>query len=153
MAEGESGKRVLRIVGAMLGFLVLGAGGCHGECSCPPPPDEAVIHLGCVTVEPPVVKTTGPCTVCPVVLANGSIPQGASCATLPNSQDIVVVAHGAGTCHVELAFGSGATSSVDLEFTSVSIACGSDPCGEGFVAADQSVPDPTCDGGPDAASG
>jgi hypothetical protein len=69
-----------------------------------------------------------------------------------NSQDITLAASGAGTCHVELTFGNGATSSVDMVFTSQSIACGSDPhgCGEGFVAADQSAPDPTCAAGPDA---
>jgi hypothetical protein len=155
MTEGKGGsgwRVVLDTAGLMLGFLAFGAGGCHGDCSCPSPPNEAVIHLGCVPVQPPVVKTTGPCMVCPVVLANGSIPEGASCAVGQNSQDITLAASGAGTCHVELTFGSGATSSVDLDFMSQWIGCGSDPhgCGEGFVAPDQSVPDPTCDAGQDA---
>ena len=159
--SGMSGWRVvLNIVGAMLGFLVFGAGGCQGECKCPPPPNEAVIHLGCLPVEPPVVKTTGLCSVCPVVLANGSIPEGAHCAVGHYSQDITLTANGAGTCHVELTFGSVATSSVDLDFMSVWRACGSDPhgCGEGFVAANAdgthfiqvSVPGPICDAGLDA---
>ena len=169
----------LGIVGAILGFLVFVAGGCdlHGACSCPPPPTSAVVHLGCLPVEPPVVKTTGPCSVCPVTLANGSIPEGSHCAVPDYSQDITLEANGAGTCHVELTFGSGATSSVDLNFTSEWIACGSDPhgCGEGFVATNAdgcepwqvceeysdgsvcsaigcqaSVPEPVCDGGLDA---
>ena len=154
------------IVGALLAFL-LGAGGydfgcVHGECSCPPPPDEAVVHLGCLPIEPPVVNATGPCSVCPVVLANGSIPEGAHCAVGQYSQDITLTANGAGACHVELAFGNGATSSVDLDFISHWIACGSDPhgCGEGFVAANVdgspfiqvSVPEPICNAGLDAAS-
>lgn len=174
MAEGKSemsGWRIaLNIIGAMLGFLVFGAAGCapaetSGACSCPKPPNIAVIHLGCASIEPPAVKTTGPCTVCPIVLANGSIPEGASCAVFgDNSQKITLTANDTGTCHVELTFGSGATSSVDLDFTSVWTGCGSDPhgCGEGFVAAiadgspctsngcQVSVPEPMCDAGLDA---
>jgi hypothetical protein len=93
MAEGKSemsGRRIAHnIIGAMLGFFVFGAGGCApgepsggGACSCPHPPNTAVIHFGCVSIEPPAVKTTGPCSVCPIVLANGSIPDGSSCAVL-----------------------------------------------------------------------
>jgi hypothetical protein len=156
-----SGWRVaLHIAGAMLGFIVLTAGGCHGECSCPPPPNSAVIQLGCLPTEPPVVKTTGPCSVCPVVGADGAIPQGAGCAVLANSQSIVVMAEGAGTCHVDLTFGNGATSSVDLDFASEWAACGADPhgCGEGFLATGAdgspdiqvSVPEAVCDAGLDA---
>jgi hypothetical protein len=169
MVEGQSemsGWRfALNIVGAMLGmFVALGAGGCHREdggeddvCRCFRPPNVAAIHLGCLPIEPPVVKTTGPCSVCPVVLANGSIPDGAHCAVSHYSQDIELAANGAGTCHVELTFGSGATSSVDLDFISQWAACGSDPhgCGEGFVAANAdgsayiqvAVPEPICDAG------
>jgi len=68
---------VLTIVGAMLGFLVLGAGECQAPCSCPPPTTSAAIELGCVPSEPPVVTTTGPCSVCPATLPNGMIPAGA----------------------------------------------------------------------------
>jgi hypothetical protein len=180
MQSSQSGWRIaLSIVGAMLGFLVFVAGGCNlqGSCSCPPPPTTAVVHLGCLPIEPPTVKTTGPCSACPVVLANGSIPDGAGCAVTNYSQNITLEANGAGTCHVELTFASGATSSVDLNFTSEWLACGSDPhgCGEGFVAANAdgcepwqvceeysdgsacsaigcqaSVPEPVCDGGLDA---
>jgi hypothetical protein len=71
------------------------------------------------------------------------IPDGAGCAALGYSQDISVMATGAGTCHVEVTFENGATSSVDLDFTSRWFGCGSDPqgCGEGFVAT-------ATDGGP-----
>jgi hypothetical protein len=71
-----------------------------------------------------------------------------------NSQDITLTSNGAGTCHVELTFGSGATSSVDVDFTSQWRSCGADPhgCGQAFVAADTtvSVPEPMCDAGLDA---
>jgi hypothetical protein len=133
---------------ATLGLLVVlggGAGGCgHGQCSCPSPPQGATINLGCVPVEPPVVKTTGPCSVCPTALANGQIPEGSGCAVPANVNYIVLLANGAGTCHVELTFASGATSSRDVDFMSEWEACGSDPhgCGEGFVAV-------TADGSPD----
>ena len=104
-----------------------------------------------------MVKTTGPCSVCPVALANGSIPEGAGCAVPENSPYIILIANGAGLCHVELTFASGATSSVDLDFMSVPQGCGN----EGFlpVAADGSpcaacgqvsIPNPTCDAGLDA---
>jgi hypothetical protein len=159
MAKGMSGWRIaVTIVGAMLGFLVFGAEGCHiGDCSCPPPPTSATIELGCVPTEPPVVKTTGPCSVCPVVLANGMIPDGSHCAVFAPSQNIILTASGAGTCHVEVTFGSGTTSSVDVNFVSEQrpACCGA---GEGFVpvTADGSyynptVRDPTCDAGQDAA--
>jgi hypothetical protein len=147
MAEDKSqmsGWRVgLNTVGAMLGFLVVGAGGCQGgDCSCSPSPSGviAVIPSGC---GPPVVKTTGPCTAALVPLA---FPQ-------ENSQGLALTPNGAGTCHVEVTFGSGATSSVDLDFVSEWRACGSDPhgCGQAFVATNQvSVPAPTCDAGLDA---
>ena len=75
-------------------------------------------------------------------------------------QDIYLEGNGAGTCHVELTFGNGVTSSVDLDFTSHWIGCGSDPhaCGEEFLAVSAdgspympiSVADPTCDAGLDA---
>jgi hypothetical protein len=122
---------LLRIIGG-------GAGGCdHGACNCPSPATQAFIQLGCVLIEPPAVKTTGPCTA----------------SAVENSQQISLTANGAGTCHVEVTFGSGATSSVDVDFTSVWEPCGSDPhgCGQGFVATNQvSVPEPTCDAGLDA---
>jgi hypothetical protein len=100
------------------------------------------------------------CSVCPVELANGSIPDGSNCAVLAPSQNVILTASGAGTCHVELTFGNGATSSLDLDFMSQWIGCGSDPhgCGEGFIAVNAdgspniqvSVPGATCDAGLDA---
>ncbi len=149
MSEGKSGWRIaLNIVGAMLGLLVFGAGGCSdifaGQCNCPAPVHFAVIHLGCVPMEPPVVKTTGPCSVC--------VPS--QCGPTDNSQNINLTSDSAGTCHVELIFGSGATSSVDLDFMSQWLGCGSDPhgCGQAIVAATTTVPvpEPTCDAGLDA---
>jgi len=158
MAEGKgsmSGWRIAaNIVGATLGFLLFGAGGCEIDpCPCPPPPTSATIELGCVPTEPPKVKTTGPCSVC------GMPPGGSGCAVLGNAPYIVLLASGAGTCHVEIAFGSGNTSSVDVDFVSDSgqrpACCGT---GEGFVpvTADGSyynptVQDPACDAGQDAA--
>jgi hypothetical protein len=150
---------------AAFGLLVVlcaGAGGCgQGKCSCPSPPQGATIDLGCVPAEPPVVKTTGPCSVCPTALANGQIPEGSGCAVPPDANYIVLLANGAGTCHVQVTFGSGPTSSLDVDFASVWIGCGSDPhgCGEGFVAANAnggpinvSVPEPICDAGLDASA-
>lgn len=160
---GLSGWRVvLSMVGVMLGFIVFGAGGCihGGDCSCPSPPASATIQLGCVPSQPPVVTTTGPCSVCPAALPNGMIPPGSGCAVPQDASYVVVRAQGAGTCHVELTFGNGATSSVDVDFVSEWIACGSDPhgCGEGFLATGAdggpdnpvSVPAPVCDAGVDA---
>src|SRR4029077_6658195 len=101
-----------------------------------------------------VVKTTGPCSVCPAVPPNTPIP---GCAVPENSSYIIVMANGAGTCHVELSFANGAASSVDVHFVSEQRAacCGG---GEAFlpVTADGSyynptVQDPTCDAGQDAA--
>jgi len=148
---------VVRCAAALGLLVVLGGSGCsqNGACNCAPPGNTAVIHLGCVPIEPPVVKTTGPCAVCPGVLANGSIPDGITCGAVAGpSQNITLIANGAGTCHVELTFGSGATSSVDLDFMSEWEPCGSDPhgCGEGFFAATTtvSVPETACDAGVDA---
>jgi hypothetical protein len=152
------GRRIsLNVVGAMLGVLVW-AGGCdEGQCSCPAPSSAADVHLGCPPIEPPVVKTTGPCSVfCPPgALANGWLPDGgSSCADADSPQDITLTGNGAGTCHVELTFANGATSSVDVDFMFELIACGSDPkgCGQHFVAptATVSVPEAACNAGPDA---
>jgi hypothetical protein len=158
-----SGWRIaLTIVGAMLGLLLFWVGGCGlaGQCSCPPPPNGAAIDFSCLPTEPPVAKTTGPCSVCPPAAPNTPI---SGCAVPEHSRYIIVIANGAGTCQVELTFGNGATSSVDLDFTSHWIACGSDPhgCGEGFIAVNAdggspniqlSVPEPICDTGLDAES-
>jgi hypothetical protein len=121
MAEGMSGWRIVsNVVGTVLGFIIFGAGGCHigGDCSCPGTPSGATIELGCVPTEPPVVKTTGPCSVCPRALPNGMIPEGSGCAVPDNATYIILLANGAGTCHVEVTFGSGSTSSVDVDFVS-----------------------------------
>jgi hypothetical protein len=161
----EGGSRMSRsriasgVVIAMLGFFLFGPGACRigGDCSCPPPSTTATIELGCVPTEPPVVKTTGPCSVCPQLLPNGMIPEVSHCAVPENANVIVLRANGAGTCHVEVTFGSGTTSSVDVDFISQQqpACCGN---GEGFlpVTADGSyynptLQDPTCDAGQDAA--
>jgi hypothetical protein len=70
-----------------------------------------------------MVKTTGPCT-----LTSGGDPESVSLQTSD-----------AGTCHVELTFANGATSSVDVEIVSRWRALGSDPhgCGQEFVGVDQ----------------
>jgi hypothetical protein len=167
-AHVSSGRsRVVRnVFGAVLGLLALAVGACSssagaGVCSCPPPPNEAIIELGCVPVEPPVVKTMGPCSACPTVLANGSVPEGSNCAVLPNSNRILLTTNSAGICHVEVTFGNGATSSVDVDFVSEWRACGSDPkgCGQAFIPVTPdggfdtlSLPDPTCDAGVHAAA-
>jgi hypothetical protein len=110
MAEGKSGmsgwRVLLSIIGAMLGFLLFWVGGCGlaGQCSCPAISNSAAIDLSCLPTEQPVVKTTGPCSVCPPVPSNTPIP---GCAVPENSQYIIVIANGAGTCHVELTFGNG----------------------------------------------
>jgi hypothetical protein len=150
------------LVAGMLGLIAFGAGGCHigGDCNCPAPPRSATIQLGCAPSQPPVITTTGPCSVCPAALSNGMIPQGSNCAVPQDASYVVVEASGAGTCHVELTFQNGAMSSVDVDFVSDWIACGSDPhgCGEGLLAtgADGGPDDPislrgaTCDAGTDA---
>jgi hypothetical protein len=80
-----------------------------------------------------------------------------------NAQNIMLTSNGAGTCHVELTFGNGATSSVEVDFMAVSpplpgcddefLAVTADgspcngPCGGYFTV---SAPDPLCDAGLDA---
>ena len=135
--------------------LAFATGGCDSSSSasgaCPPPPDIAVIDLACVPVQAPVVATTGPCTA-----AVGQPGESA--------QQIVLTSIGAGTCHVAWAFGSGATSSVDVDFVAQWRALGSDPhgCGQEFIAVTAdgspciafgcqvSFPEPMCDAGRDA---
>jgi hypothetical protein len=166
-AQGERkiGRRYFGIVALpCFGFLLVAAGGCDssastaGSADCPPPDDFARINLECAPVEPPVVKTTGPCSVCKAALADGSIPEGAYCTAGLDSQIITVMGNGAGTCHVEVTFGNGPTSAVDVNFMSVWRPLGSNPhgCGQEFAAVIESgsgqvsVPDPMCDAGPDA---
>lgn len=101
-----------------------------------------------------MVKTTGPCTA--------SVPTFASAAM--NAQNIMLTASGAGVCHVELTFGNGAASSVDVDFMAVAPPLPS--CDESFMAVTAdgspcngpcnglfavSAHDPTCDAGLDAA--
>jgi hypothetical protein len=90
-------------------------------------------------------------------MPNGMIPEGSGCAVPDNASYIILLANGAGTCHVEVTFGSGTTSSVDVDFVSEQrpACCGG---GESFLplTADGSyynptVRDPTCDAGQDAA--
>jgi hypothetical protein len=129
-------------------MVVFGLPSCDGtedtDPHCPPPPDQVAIDLGCRSGEQPLVKTTGPC-----FQNKGSDPQ----------RYVSLQASDAGTCHVELTFVSGATSSIDLNIVSQS-PVGSDPeCGPSFVGVDDtgaicapsactfSLLDQTCDGG------
>lgn len=136
---------------AALGLVVVlggGAGGCDDDCKCTggpsggascPSPDVALVNLGCASVNPPVAKTTGPCA-----------------AVADVSQGITLEGNGTGTCHVELTFGNGATSSVDVDFTAVAPPLPG--CDESFVAvtgdgsplSQVSAPDPMCDAGLEA---
>jgi hypothetical protein len=114
---------------------------------CLPPPDVAAINLGCVPSEPPVVKATGPCTV--------------TTGDAETKQYVYLQSNDAGICHVELTFGSGAKSLIDVNFMSRWRAMGSDPhgCGQEFVAVNESgspcvpsactlsVPELMCDAG------
>jgi hypothetical protein len=91
------------------------------------------------------VNVTGPCTP-----ATSSEPGTVYLKTID-----------AGTCHVELKFGSGATSSIDLTIVSSWIPLGLDPhgCGQVFTAIKDTgdiclpsackfpLPDRTCDAG------
>jgi hypothetical protein len=142
--------RYLRaMVLAWLGLLGFATGGCDSSSSVSGPSDcpkrdFAFINLGCASSQSPVVKTTGPCSASLVGL---------------NEKGVILTSSGAGACHVEMIFGSGATSSIDLDFMSVWLPLGSDPhgCGQGFVtvtesgspciACQLSVPEPMCDAG------
>jgi hypothetical protein len=130
---------------AALLYLALGA--CHvdaDQCNCPPAGvGEATIELSCVPAAAPVVTTTG----------DGDCTVGR-----PDPRTIYVVIHVPGTCHVELAFANGTTSSTDITMTSQSqwLPCGSDPhgCGQGAVASPSLITlgAPCGDSGVDAAS-
>jgi len=145
------------VVLLLLGLLIFAAGGCSssspgegggGLANCPLAGDIALLNLGCVPVEPPMVKTTGPCTA----------------SAAQNAQNIMLKSSDAGTCHVEMTFGNGATSAVDVDFMAVWQPLGSDPhgCGQEFVpvtadgsacipnGCQVSVPEPMCDAGLDA---
>jgi hypothetical protein len=116
---------------------------------CPPPSDILAIDLGCGSSESPAVKTTGPCTL------NSADPISA------NKQTVYLQANDGGTCHVEVTFESGATSSVDVNIISRWRPVGSDPhaCGQEFIAVDDagspclpsacefSIPGRMCDAG------
>ena len=116
-------------------LLMCVLGGCNssspstgsgaGDNPCPPPSDVAFVNLGCSFGVPPVVNTTGPCTV---VMGGGSMG-GPADALILTSED-------AGTCQVELTFGTGATTAFNVDFVSVSRPFGSDPtgCGYNFIA-------------------
>ena len=128
------------------GLLYVALGACHGvdadRCNCPPAGvGEATIELSCVPAAEPVVTTTG----------DGDCTVGR-----PDPRTIYVVSDVPGTCHVELAFANGTTSSTDITMTSQWLPCGSDPhgCGQGAVATPSTVTlDAPCgDSGVDAAS-
>ena len=148
-------RLALHIFASTLGFLVFGSGGCSlNAVSCPPPDTSAyVVNIECVSAEPPTVRTTGPCEFCPV----GKPSDGGHCAVFDDSQGITVSANGAGTCHVELTFATGTTSSVDVNLVSVPQACGNvafvpvgadgGPC---YACSQISLAGPMCDAGLDA---
>src|SRR5262249_11986799 len=152
---------VFNNVGARLGLLAFALVGCGSSsgparvCRASPSPNEATIELGCFPAEPPAVNTTGPCSVaCPTFLANGSAPAGDHCPALRDSNKIELTSTGAGICHVEVTFGNGTTSSVDVEFVSEWRACESNPHGYGRavvpivpdgVTGRLSVPDASCE--------
>jgi hypothetical protein len=91
------------------------------QSGCPLPLNIVAIDLGCHSNEKHTVKTTGPCTLPALARAD--------------SKDVDVQTTDAGTCHVELTFGSGAASSLDVKIVSRWRALGSDPhgCGQEFV--------------------
>jgi hypothetical protein len=131
-------------------MVVFGLPSCAGTKDsvpheCPAPSRAVAISLGCRSSEQPQVKTTGPCAH-----TSGTDPIG--------SGFIYLQASGAGTCHVELTFVSGATSSIDVNI--VSQPNGYDPeCGPALVgvtdtgaacvpsACTFSLLDQTCDAG------
>jgi hypothetical protein len=123
----SSGARLA--TAAWLGLSVFAAEGCVSSPSaadpstkrgCPPPNDLVAVRLGRGSSELPVVKTLGACTP----TAGG------------NTQSVYLQTHAAGRCHVELIFGSGATSSVDVNIMARWRPLGPDPrgCGQEFVA-------------------
>jgi hypothetical protein len=140
---------------AVAWLLVFAVGGCASSSSavassvaaCPGPNNVAVIDLGCVPSEPPVVTTTGPCAV-----SSGE-----------SAQYVYLQNNGAGTYHVELIVAGGARSFVDMNIISRWRLLGSDPrgCGQEFVAVNDSgspclptgclfsIPDRMCDAGVD----
>jgi hypothetical protein len=149
----------MRPVGLIV--LALGIGGSvqecapSGDCKCPAAIGSVTIELGCASIPAPVVKTAGPCVVCPHALPNGMIPEGSDCAVPDNATYTILIGNGVGTCHAEITFANGATSSVDVDFMSQSIAacCGGRQAFLPIIADGSdnlSVPDPTCDAGQDA---
>jgi hypothetical protein len=100
-------------------------GGSDNTCNCGASGGGATIRLPCGTTEPPTVKVTGGCTTA----QNGP-------------ETMLVESTDAGTCSLMLTFASGATSSVDISFTSIWLPCGSDPkgCGQGLVGTPSVVP-------------
>lgn len=121
--EGENNMDRVCASGLVCLIVVLGLA-CStsqpgSESRCPPPNDIIAIDLGCLPGEEPGVKTTGPCS-----LTSGGDPQS-----------VYLQTNGAGTCHVELTFGRGATPSVDVNIVARWRSLGSDPhgCGQEFV--------------------
>jgi hypothetical protein len=92
---------------ATLGLLVVLVGGAGG-CDCSGVKCGALangvtnIVLSCGTTESPAVRITGPCSVLGPATA----------------QSVAVTSNTAGTCHVELTFGTGFTYSTDVTFVS-----------------------------------
>ncbi len=132
------------------GWVAFAAGGCAPASqpaeSCFPADNLETVDIGCAPAEPPVLKTTGPCT------ATVGTGQGAHVITLASND--------AGICHMDMTLGNGVTSSVDEDFVSIWRPLGSDPhgCGQALVpfAADGGpcsngcelpVPKPDCDAG------
>lgn len=134
---------------ALLALVTYVLGGCNSNAnsSCPAPDDFAYVNLGCSLAVPPVVKTTGPCSG---MMGGGSLggPAGV----------LLLTGNGAGTCQLEVTFGTGATTTLDVVFVSQPGPCGA----EEFVALDDAgspcIPSAcqlltqatTCDAGLDA---
>lgn len=113
-----------------------------GGRGCFPPVLSARVRIGCVPREPPVL--TGPC-----ILGSGE-----------SKETVVLTATGAGTCHVEVTFGTGARSSIDVNFIAEWRPFGDDPhgCGQAFWALNDAgsvcgaycefaLPEGVCDAG------
>ena len=93
------------------------ATGGIGSDRCPGPSESAYVDLGCIPSEPPVVQTTGPCTV--GTLAG---PDAARYVGLQSND--------AGICHVELTFATGAKAHADVQFVSMLNTLNTRGCGQ-----------------------
>ena len=149
---------VLNAVIAMVGLLAFACGSSEavGVCRCPAARRGVTIELGCVPTAQPIVRTAADCFVC---FADGSTPEGGHCAASLAPSELTLSRTDAGTCHLDVTFADGATSSLEVEFISQWRPCGSDPhgCGEALIpvtpsgsSGKLSLPAPGCSAGVDA---